>query len=247
MVGWLLFIGFAIAVVWLRGVFSGMSVGEVGEAYISGKLKRLPEEYHVIDNVVIEKNGYTNQIDHVVVSPYGLFCIETKNYQGIILGSENAQYWTQNIWGNEYKLYNPLLQNGKHVKALRRELKVFGELQIMPITVFTSRGKLRVKHGKDVSLIQDDELLHEIRAYKDVIYDDETVKKIADYIRISEDFVYTSESEHTKNVRKAVKSSYVSEDNMKCPRCGANLVERHGKYGRFIGCSNYPNCTYTSH
>ncbi|NOX61507.1 MAG: type I DNA topoisomerase [Chloroflexi bacterium] len=30
-----------------------------------------------------------------------------------------------------------------------------------------------------------------------------------------------------------------------CPECGADLVLRDGRYGRFIGCSNYPECKYT--
>jgi len=30
-----------------------------------------------------------------------------------------------------------------------------------------------------------------------------------------------------------------------CPKCGGKLVKRHGKYGDFIGCSNYPKCRYT--
>lgn len=30
-----------------------------------------------------------------------------------------------------------------------------------------------------------------------------------------------------------------------CPRCGGNLVERSGKYGKFVGCSNYPKCRFT--
>jgi len=29
-----------------------------------------------------------------------------------------------------------------------------------------------------------------------------------------------------------------------CPRCGGILQERHSKYGPFIGCSNYPKCTF---
>ena len=29
-----------------------------------------------------------------------------------------------------------------------------------------------------------------------------------------------------------------------CPNCGKPLVYRKGKYGEFIGCSDYPNCTY---
>ncbi len=36
-----------------------------------------------------------------------------------------------------------------------------------------------------------------------------------------------------------------TELNDVCPRCGKPLVERSGKRGRFLGCSGYPNCTYT--
>lgn len=30
----------------------------------------------------------------------------------------------------------------------------------------------------------------------------------------------------------------------KCPQCGGKLIEKIGKYGRFIACSNYPECKY---
>lgn len=30
-----------------------------------------------------------------------------------------------------------------------------------------------------------------------------------------------------------------------CPKCGGKLIMRFGKYGRFIGCSNFPECRYT--
>lgn len=39
--------------------------------------------------------------------------------------------------------------------------------------------------------------------------------------------------------RKRAKESY------KCPKCGGILVERNGRYGTFIGCSNYPRCRFT--
>jgi DNA topoisomerase-1 len=29
-----------------------------------------------------------------------------------------------------------------------------------------------------------------------------------------------------------------------CPQCSSQLVQRRGKYGFFIACSNYPSCTY---
>ncbi len=31
-----------------------------------------------------------------------------------------------------------------------------------------------------------------------------------------------------------------------CPKCGGQLLEKHGKFGTFYGCSNYPKCDYTS-
>ncbi len=44
--------------------------------------------------------------------------------------------------------------------------------------------------------------------------------------------------------RKAAQPDVVLEE--KCPTCGkAQLVRRHGRYGEFIGCQNYPKCKYT--
>lgn len=37
----------------------------------------------------------------------------------------------------------------------------------------------------------------------------------------------------------------VTETNKKCPKCGSPLVVRMSKYGKFYGCSNFPDCKYT--
>ncbi len=31
-----------------------------------------------------------------------------------------------------------------------------------------------------------------------------------------------------------------------CPQCGAPLVERHGLFGRYVGCARYPRCAFTA-
>lgn len=36
-----------------------------------------------------------------------------------------------------------------------------------------------------------------------------------------------------------------SRTTKKCPLDGGTLMKRRGKYGPFLGCSNYPKCTYT--
>jgi hypothetical protein len=64
----------------------------------------------------------TTQLDHVVVSPFGIFVIETKNYKGWIYGSEKQPQWTQQIYRTKNRFQNPLHQNHLHVKALMQFL-----------------------------------------------------------------------------------------------------------------------------
>ncbi len=37
----------------------------------------------------------------------------------------------------------------------------------------------------------------------------------------------------------------VARQSMAAPSCDGWLKEKMGKYGRFLGCSNYPECSYT--
>lgn len=43
--------------------------------------------------------------------------------------------------------------------------------------------------------------------------------------------------------REEWKREHMSKD--KCPKCGASMYLREGKYGKFYGCSNYPKCNGT--
>ena len=54
-----------------------------------------------------------------------------------------------------------------------------------------------------------------------------------------------SRNAHTQNIQAKVQSHYNSIENNICPKCGGTLVERNGKYGTFLGCSNYPKCRFT--
>lgn len=82
-------------------------------------LKLDKEVYHRLNNITLPlPNGGSTQIDHVIVSVYGIFVIETKNYKGWIFGSEKQRQWTQVIMGRKYKFQNPLRQNYLHIKTL---------------------------------------------------------------------------------------------------------------------------------
>jgi len=45
--------------------------------------------YHLVKNVTLPAEDGTTQIDHIIVSRYGIFVVETKNLKGRIFGSEN--------------------------------------------------------------------------------------------------------------------------------------------------------------
>jgi hypothetical protein len=47
-----------------------------------------------------------------------------------------------------------------------------------------------------------------------------------------------------KSFKKSEGSGALPEKE-NCPDCGGKLVLRTGKYGKFLGCSNYPKCKHT--
>ena len=71
--------------------------GKEGELHVHNTLAQLPDEYIVLEDVILETTRGTTQIDHVVVSKYGVFAIETKNYRGDIYGDDSRRQWTQII------------------------------------------------------------------------------------------------------------------------------------------------------
>lgn len=76
----------------------------------------------------------SSQLDHVIVSPYGIFVIETKNHKGWVFGDINGKVWTQVLNGDtgwraygghsHYTFFNPVTQNELHLQHLSKELEV---------------------------------------------------------------------------------------------------------------------------
>ncbi len=101
--------------------------GILGETVINVAMwvKLDKDIYHRLNNITLPlANGGSTQIDHIIVSKYGIFVIETKNYKGWIFGNEKQKQWTQVIMGQKYKFQNPLRQNYLHIKTLAELLEL---------------------------------------------------------------------------------------------------------------------------
>ncbi len=103
-----------------------------------------PKVYKIVSNVIIPDNDGTTQIDHVVVSKYGIFVIEVKNYNGWIFGKEKDPEWTQVIYKKKNHFQNPLRQNYRHIKALTEFLKL-EEKYFHSVVFFPGDSKFKTK------------------------------------------------------------------------------------------------------
>ena len=229
-----------------------MSPGEEGEYYVAERLKRLNrEKYFVINDFLFRKrNGYTNQIDHLVVSPYGVFVIETKNIYGYIHGSEKSKLW-RSYWrdGRDLAFDNPISQNEAHINALSDRLGDGRQIYYISVIAFSPNADLQVNVGEDVRVIYWTQIRELIRAYAEPVMSIEETQNLYEEIlalNITDAEIRSKHGQYA-NARKVSFEEKTNNaiDSGKCPKCGGELVRRTGTYGDFYGCSNYPDCKYT--
>lgn len=229
---------FLWALVILIPIIERKVIGFFGEFWVKLELKRLKKDYKVLNNVIVRTmDNSTHQIDHVVVSKYGIFVIETKQINGYIKGNNYDKNWTVKRGKNTYYINNPVHQNYGHIKALSEVLGINDD-KFISIVCISSQAKVRVNSNNVIRIY---ELVKYIKSYTNEI--------LPNYIETYNNLVsrnikgYTNSRMHVKNV-KEIKKVKTNELANICPLCGGELVNRQSKYGSFIGCSNYPRCKF---
>lgn len=221
--------------------------GKVGESKVkvSGELWLPSGIYHAIHDLTLPTPRGTTQIDHVYVSKYGIFVVETKNYQGWIFGSAHQKQWTQVIYGDKFKLLNPLIQNYGHIRAVQATLNVAPEI-IHSVVVFTGDSKFKTPMPPNVT--KGRKFAKYIKSFKTVVLSEQEVHGIVQRLQTgSFERGGKTNRQHVRNV-KANQGGKVQSDN--CPRCGSKLTLRTAKKGpnagsQFWGCTEFPNCRFT--
>lgn len=145
-------------------IFTPTIKGWVGERIVQSRLRSLPEEYVLLNDIMLRKDTGTTQIDHILLSPYGIFVIETKNYSGWIFGNEYQKQWTKTMYGKKYKFYNPVMQNYGHVKTIEAVTHAKEE-NIIPIVAFTGSCTLKNKSKYKSHVIYSKQLKRTILTY----------------------------------------------------------------------------------
>lgn len=227
--------GVVVKTSWFKGFFGEWLVR------LSAKLLLNPQEYRPIHNVTLKTPDGTTQIDHIFVSRFGLFIVETKNYSGWIFGDEHQPMWTQKIFKKTNKFQNPLRQNYKHVKALEALLNLAPE-KIHSVVVFVGGSEFKTKMPANVTYAGG--YISYIKSKTEVILSLPEVEAVATAIstgRMAPSFA--TNREHVQNVQR-----HLNPDAPRlCPKCGEQMVLRTTKSGdlagsKFWGCSAFPKC-----
>jgi len=228
----------------LLKIYFNNLLGWWGERKVARILSKLsPEKYKVINDLMIEDEGNTTQIDHLVVSNSGIFIIESKNYYGWIKGNDYSD-WLLTIYRYKRRISNPIIQNYIHTKALKNLLKDHPDIPYYPIIVFTKRSIFIVNTRTDV--VYNADLLAAIRKYQTEVITDYVRDEIYRYLvnlNIKEKRI---RKEHIKRIKEKKSDYKIKIKNGMCPKCGGLLVIRNGKYGKFKGCKNFPECRFTT-
>lgn len=240
-------------IIWKIWYSNPENIGKMGEKRVANKLNWLSKEYVTLNDILLPTKYGTTQIDHIVVSPYGIFIIETKNYKGWIFGHQDSEEWKQSLlgkrtmWGwssEQHKFRNPIRQNLAHFRAVKATLKDLGDFTAIPIVVFSDRAELNITTPNHI-VVNWCNLRTVIKSYKVQCISSENIERIINRLSSSNITANDSRIQHTRRVQTIQQNRELTIANRRCPKCGGSLVERKGKFGSFLGCSNYPNCRFT--
>ena len=197
------------------------------------------KDYHFFDNFIIKDESDSTQIDHIIVSKYKIFVVETKEMDGWIFGNERSASWTQSFYNNKRQFQNPLRQNYKHTMSLSKYLDINHD-KTESIVIFWGGCEFKTEMPKKVIRGGFEGGAKYIKGFSEIVFTDEEVINICTKLKSGKDEMnILSGFRHEQSLKKRF------ESNTACPKCGGNLLERSGTKGAFIGCDNFPKCRYT--
>lgn len=221
--------------------------GVLGEFQVNliAKLRLDKRSYTLFKNVTLPTENGTTQIDHIIVSRYGVFVIETKNINGWIFGNPQQKTWTQKLYRHTSTFQNPLHQNYKHTQTLQDALGLDPD-KVFSVVVFI--GDSTFKTAMPDSVVYAGDYIRFIKSKTQLMLSDSEVLDIC--ARIQSDRLKPSirtHMNHVKHVKSIIEEKQSQINDNVCPKCGRPMILRTARSGdnqgrQFWGCTGYPKC-----
>lgn len=223
---------------WARGHLGELQVKLRAWLGLSG------DTYQAFHNVTLRIATGTTQIDHVFISIYGVFVLETKHMRGVIKVGEREARWTQAFGRKRFEFQNPLRQNYRHLKALEAVLGVAPE-QLHSLVVFT--GSARLKGDVPANVMRGAAFVRYIKKMRTPLFTPAQASALAQVLR--QQRLAPTRATHRAHVAQFKRRGAVAA-TPSCPVCGELMHLRTAKNGStpratFWGCSGFPQCRGT--
>ncbi|MDE2420763.1 MAG: NERD domain-containing protein [Gammaproteobacteria bacterium] len=134
-----------------------------------------PNQYHLLKDITIPYEYGSTQLDHVIVSKFGVFVLEAKYVKGLIFGSECDKTWSQKFYESTTQFQNPLYENHKKVKILQQLLGLTHE-QMHLLVVFV--GDCTLKSTMPENVTKGKDYLKFIKSKTDEVLSEQEVTEI---------------------------------------------------------------------
>lgn len=188
--------------------------GYKGEYRTSQEIEKIIPTAKMLFNVYIDKvntENETTEIDILVISKYGIYVIENKNYKGWIFGDEKSKKWCQHLSKKKkFFFYNPIKQNNTHIESLKNILKANSiEQEIYSIICFNGNAVLKRINitSPNIVVTKSADLYKHIDKSIEKITNDEVNKiytLLKPYINISKD----KKQNHINNINNKYKQNF---------------------------------------
>jgi len=206
----------------------------------TGYLLKSPD-YRVINNIRLTTVFGQLQCDYIIVSRFGVFIVETFNYDGVVEGAEWQAIWT--VIKNKQKSQqfdNPIQQVESSKKVLVKLLGM-NKYEIFSVVVITGAANFKSKLVENMTYGKG--YLKFIQGKTRPII---SLPKTQQIIDIIESEQLKSSRNKSAAVKDASSSKKQSETNL-CPSCGGDMIIELVESGSDVGqqilrCTLYPTC-----
>ena len=203
-------IGFFVGCILLLTVFRAQFKGDMGELVVAYMLKGLDKKKYVkLHDIKLSNpsmNTKTVQIDHLIVSTYGIFCIETKAYKGKIYGSDYSRQWTQALANGNHQFMNPIFQNYGHIKAIEALLAdKYPNMAYFSIIAFSEEANLSSIDVKNATVCK---LAHLSDVIKNLSVAELMSEELQELVKLIEaNKVFQTDFFHKRDIKKIKKTN----------------------------------------
>ena len=206
----------------------------------------------VLNDVLIDgADGFTSQMDLLLIGNRGVYVVEVKMYPDAkIYGNTRQSKWYYYSHGHKYDIYSPMKQNQKHIDYLKRFLSDFGDVPCFSVvTMVCDDFKISGDYPPNTVLCNSlpgmEKGIYKVAENKPIVWDDAQKQAVFEHIKQYQITEKDARIKHKENVIAYQKAKAEMQEQKICPYCKTELILRKGKNGEFYGCKNYPKCRYT--